>query len=783
MSTGSARRLRVAVAIVAAGALHIPFIANAAEPADGDAAAASDGGAVQDAGTISEVTVSARRRQERAQDVPIPIATLGGDALEATGRFRLESLNESLPSTNIQYNNPRQTSIAVRGLGNNPANDALESSVGVYLDDVYLGRASMANLDLIDVDQVALLRGPQGTLFGKNTTAGVLNITTRAPGREAEHTVEASYGDLRYYQVRGTVSQPITDDLGARLSFARTEQGGFVRDVTTGRDLNGSDRFGGRGQLKWTLGERFSLRLIGDYSQEHSDTGAAVLYSAGPNGGQKYYAAVAAAGARVIYDPNFELTTVDGRQHMDVRQGGGSAEATWQLGEYKLTSITAYRRWWFAPYNDGDGTNLDALRGAGQRVDDNQWTQEIRLASPGDRPLSYVVGAYYFNQHQDNLVYTQYGANAIAIADLGLGTPAFANGRTQTSQLLSTKSGSLFAQLTWRPADAWEFAFGLRDTKERKAVSLDRTSTGSTAFVTNGSFAAYQSPELTRDDNNVSGLLSASYKLDANVLTYVSLSRGAKSGGINPTAPVPGLSLSSLYVAPEIANDAELGIKSTLFNRRLVLNANLFWTDVKDYQSTLLLQPTSNSPFQQILSNIGKVRTRGVETDVTSVPVDGLTLKLATSFNDAYYVSYRNAPCSAEQLAPALAPGQKVCDLSGQRLVGAPQWIVNPSIGYSHPVFAGLIADGQVSYSWRSWFFGSADDSQYARVPAYGLLDARYTLRSGQGGTPWSLTLWSNNLFDKRYVVGGLGVAGRLYNYTETPGLPRTYGATINVSF
>lgn len=764
----------------------VPLIAAALMAAS--AATAADNAATPDPDTdggssqIESVTVSARRREERAEDVPIPIAVLSGASLEQTGRFRLEQLNESLPSTNVQFNNPRQTSIAVRGLGNNPANDALESSVGVYLDNVYLGRASMANLDLIDIDQVALLRGPQGTLFGKNTTAGVLNITTRQPGPNAEHWLEVSQGDFRYYQVRGTWSQPLTDDVSARLSFARTQQGGFVIDPTTGRDLNGSSRIGGRGQLLWKPTDGFSLRLIGDYNEEHSDTGAAVLYSAGPDGGVKYYNAIAAAGANVIYSPDFNVTTANGRQHMDVRQGGGSAEANWQLGEYKVTSISAYRSWWFVPYNDGDGTNLDALTGAGQRVNDNQWTQEIRLASPGDRVLSYVVGLYYFNQHQDNLLYTQYGSDAQAIAALQLGSPAYANGYTQTTQTLSTNSGSVFGQVTWRPADPLEFAFGLRDTKERKAVLLDRTSTGSAAFVSNANFAAYQSPRLTRDDNNVSGLLSASYKFDANVLGYASVAHGAKSGGINPQAPVPGFPLSSLYVKPELANDAELGVKSTLFNRRLTLDANLFWTNVTDYQATQLLQPANGGPFQTILSNIGKVRTRGVESDVAAVPIDGLVLKLSGSYNDAVYASYHDGPCSAEQLAPLLVPGQKVCDLTGQTLVGAPKWIVSPSVSHTHTLFAGITGTAFASYSWRSWFYGSADNSRYAVVPDYGLLNLRYTVQ-GRGGTPWSLSVWSNNVLDKRYVVGGLVAAGRLYNYSETPGFPRTVGATLNVSF
>jgi iron complex outermembrane receptor protein len=781
------------VGVVALGALCHDPTAGAAEASQRDGAATTDTGETADAAlladasdsraSISEVTVSARRRTENAQSVPIPIAALGGDALAQAGEFRLENLNQSLPSTNIQYANPRQASIAVRGLGNNPANDALESSVGVYLDNVYLGRASMANQDLFDIDQIALLRGPQGTLFGKNTTAGVLNITTRQPTFDPQGSLEAAYGNFDSYQVRGTWSEGLwRDELAGRISFSHITQGGFVKDETTGEDLNGSNRSAGRGQLLWKPGGAFSLRLIGDYSEEHSDTGAAVLYSPGPNNGAKYFAAVAAAGATVIYDPNYETTTVDGRQHMDVYQGGGSAEANWKFGDgYQLTSITAYRWWRFKPYNDGDGTNVDAIRAAGQDVNDNQWTQEMRLASPADRPLSYVVGFYYFNQHQANLLHTQFGADGTAIQDLAVGAATFANGYSQTVQYLKTVSAALFGQLTWRPQERWEFALGLRDTQETKDVSLVRSSIGGAAFVNNPNFAAFSSGPLSLDNNTVSALASLSYQFSPTVLGYWSVSRGAKAGGINPSAPVPGLTLNSLYVKPEVALDSELGLKSMLFDRRLIINANLFWTQVKDYQSTLLLQPTVGGSFIQVLSNVGKVRTRGLEADISSVPVDGLTLRLSASYDNAVYLSYDDAPCSAEVLAPAnLPPGKAVCSLTGKQVVGAPTWIANPSVSYSHPLSAELTGTAFASYSWRSNFFGSADDSNFARVSAYGLLDVRYSVGGKWRSTPWEVSAWSNNVLNKRYVLGGITAVGALYNYSEIPGLPRTFGVTVH---
>jgi iron complex outermembrane receptor protein len=400
-----------------------------------------------DAGSdqIESVTVSARRVTENAQAVPIPIAVVSGIALENARQFRLEDLNQRLPSTNVQFGNPRQTSIAVRGLGNNPANDALESSVGIFLDNVYLGRPGMANVDSFDLEQVALLRGPQGTLFGKNTTAGVLNLQTRQPTFQPEYRFETSGGNYGFYQVRGSASGPLYDDaLAGRISVARSRRDGFVQDITDGRELNGFNRDGVRGQLLLKLADTFSLRLIGDYNRESSDCCASALYSPGPNGGAVYLNFIRNIGGVVVVDPNYRTVTLDTRPHMSVNQGSGSAEVNWRIGEYELTAISAYRNWRFIPTNDADGTSVNAVTNSGQGVADEQWSQELRLATQSGRAVHSVVGLYYFYQHQDNLNYTYYGPAAGAY----IGRPFFNNASSTVSQFLGTNSAAVFGQST-----------------------------------------------------------------------------------------------------------------------------------------------------------------------------------------------------------------------------------------------------------------------------------------------------------------------------------------------
>jgi iron complex outermembrane receptor protein len=237
------------------------------------------------------------------------------------------------------------------------------------------------------------------------------------------------------------------------------------------------------------------------------------------------------------------------------------------------------------------------------------------------------------------------------------------------------------------------------------------------------------------------------------------------------------LTVASLYVSPEKANDYELGIKSTLLDQHLLVNLNAFWTDVTDYQATQLEQ-TTPGVFVQTLSNIGGVRTRGVETEVTAKPVDWLAFDLNASYNNAVYTSYSNAPCSVE----SSIAGKTTCDLTGQQVVGAPKWVVNPDISVNHSVGGGLNGYALAGYSWRSSFFGTSDNSEYGLVHAYGLVNLRLGVRGDLGPKKWDFSLWANNALDKRYLVGGLSGA-TFRAYSLFPGTPRFWGATVRVEF
>ncbi|WP_162957742.1 TonB-dependent receptor, partial [Pseudomonas aeruginosa] len=540
---------------------------------------------------LGKVTVTARRREEDSQKVPTPITVLGGETLEAQRISRVQDLQQVLPSVNVAYIHARQSSVAVRGIGNNPASDGLEGSAGIYLDNVYLGRPGMAVFDLLDIEQLELLRGPQGTLFGKNTTAGVLNISTRAPTFTAERTVEVSGGQDGYFQGRGTVSGPLGETLAGRLSAYRTRDDGYIKNIHDDNYLNGGERQGARGQLLFEPNEDFSLRWIADYNEEDSSNGSMVVYG----GAERFWQRAALVGASPLRDPQRRKVNINGRQHVSVHQGGSSLEANWNLaGGYRLTSISAYRYWHFTPAND-EQLNVSAINDTGVEVHDRQFSQEIRLASPTGGAFDYVVGAYAFRQNLGNKTFTSYGP----LADLyllGANLGALNDTYSKANGKIETDSFALFAQGTWHLTERLDFTAGLRGTYEEKNAKVERFAPlggaavgGVGAAVRNGQLGAYDSGDLSQYNFAPSALLSLSYQFSDDLLGYASLSHGEKSGGVNlAVGSAPSAGADSLLVGPERANDAELGLKSTLFDRRLLLNANLFWTGIHGYQATTL---------------------------------------------------------------------------------------------------------------------------------------------------------------------------------------------------
>ncbi|HGM5063197.1 TPA: TonB-dependent receptor [Pseudomonas aeruginosa] len=731
---------------------------------------------------LGKVTVTARRREEDSQKVPTPITVLGGETLEAQRISRVQDLQQVLPSVNVAYIHARQSSVAVRGIGNNPASDGLEGSAGIYLDNVYLGRPGMAVFDLLDIEQLELLRGPQGTLFGKNTTAGVLNISTRAPTFTAERTVEVSGGQDGYFQGRGTVSGPLGETLAGRLSAYRTRDDGYIKNIHDDNYLNGGERQGARGQLLFEPNEDFSLRWIADYNEEDSSNGSMVVYG----GAERFWQRAALVGASPLRDPQRRKVNINGRQHVSVHQGGSSLEANWNLaGGYRLTSISAYRYWHFTPAND-EQLNVSAINDTGVEVHDRQFSQEIRLASPTGGAFDYVVGAYAFRQNLGNKTFTSYGP----LADLyllGANLGALNDTYSKANGKIETDSFALFAQGTWHLTERLDFTAGLRGTYEEKNAKVERFAPlggaavgGVGAAVRNGQLGAYDSGDLSQYNFAPSALLSLSYQFSDDLLGYASLSHGEKSGGVNlAVGSAPSAGADSLLVGPERANDAELGLKSTLFDRRLLLNANLFWTGIHGYQATTLYQAPGSTQLVQVLANAGSVRSRGLEFEATALPLRGLTLNFNGSYNDVTYLSFKDAPCPAEVSTRPGAPSS--CDLTGQRVVGASKWIANLNGEYQWRLDDRFQPYVSASYAYRSAAEGTLDNSDLSKIDGYALVNLAAGLRSDLGDVQLDTSVWLKNAFDKDYYLSAFASING--SYTASVGQPRTLGVSLRYDF
>ena len=757
-------------------------------------APAADAAALDAEESEAAITVTARRREEDAQDVPIALSVLSGDTLDKTGNFTLGQVQQLVPSLQIFSFNPRNTNINIRGLGANVAltNDGLENGVGFYLDNVYYGRPGQSQFDLVDLQQIEVLRGPQGTLFGKNTTAGAINITSREPSFTPEAQGEISLGDYGYHQLRASVSAPIISDRVAfRLSLADTHRDGFLTNLHDGSKAQDYDNFSIRGQLLVKPTDTLSVRLIGDYAhqKQHYVLNIPVTYFGTYDSGatipNNIFVRTSRAGYTLLpADPFAREGDSDSHYQAFMKSYGASGQIDWDLGQVALTSITAYRWWDWDPANDGDSTSLPVTTKAQQANRQRQFSQEVRLGSTGSNVVDWTVGAYYFWQTIRGYGASAYGSVApnwfVPTANPVVADAALNGFETRSYSEPRTKSYALFGQASWNISDALSLTGGLRYTHERKTgayrqwwvggadLSTLSAADAAAATVIRNQFNPRTSYTAGIRDDSISGLATLSWKIAPDALVYGTYSRGSKSGGLNltniPSGAVP-------QVKPETVDSYELGFKSAWLDRTLTLNAAAFWTEVSDYQ-TAITQPNILGTFVQYISNIPKVRSRGIEGDLSYAPTKWISLTASASYIEATYRDYRNAPQAPERSA-TLAPTQ---DLTGVQLGGIPKFTYSLGADVAQPIGGGgTEIYGHADFSHRSSFNTSSSNSRYAQVPGYGLLNARIGIRTDSG--LWDISVWARNLADKQYFQALNPSAFGLV--TGTIGDPRTIGVTL----
>lgn len=759
-------------------------------------------------GGLPDVIVTARRRAEDAQRVPAALSVVGGDLLDQSYTANTQGLTTLIPTLNYSSANPRNTAITIRGLGSSvvavsQANGGLEPGVGFYVDQVYHARPATAAFDFADIEQVEELRGPQGTLFGKNTTAGALNITTRAPSFTREGFAELSYGDYNFVQARGWASGPITDTIAYRISGVSTRRDGVLDNVRTGRAANTIGTQAVRGQLLFKPADTIQMRVIADFTnfqayccgQVYLRTGtslrAANRQFGGPNGLAAQFGY--APPSTNVYD---RKTDIDGPLGVDTNEGGVSAITDWNLGPVTLTSVSAWRFWNWDAENDRDYTGLPVQLSQHIPSRQDQYSQELRLASNGTGPLSYVVGLYGFRQRLTGRPISIYGP---AAARYLIGTTVVTgtapnqvttavpsnlldgygqDGRTDFRSL----SYAAFGEVNYRVFDRLTATVGLRYTQEEKDGYYTTTvsggpSTTNTALI-NARLGVLrpQSYEAHDSDGSLSGRGNVAWQVTDTTMAYASYARGFKSGGINMSGlPLDSNNrpvLATAVVRPERNETYEIGLKNTLFDDRLIYNVDGFYTKVRDFQATVVENSlTQTVQLRGYLSNIPQVTVKGIEADVTALILPGLSARTSFAYSDGKYTDYPAGPCPLEVQTASTTR----CSLTGRRLASLPRFAITAGLDYQRPV-----GDGQVfvhvDTASRSGFNGDPSLSRFTYIRGYNLTNANIGYRFADG---LELIVWARNLLDADYIQNLTIQAGNSGLIVGTPSDPRTVGGTI----
>jgi len=782
-------------------------VATAPAPLPPEAAADTQAAATQEAPVAGDVIVTAQRRQERAQDVPIALSVVSGNELARTGTFNVNRLQQLQPALQFYSSNPRNSAINIRGLGApfGLTNDGIEQGVGFYLDGVYVGRAGASTFDFVDVDRVEVLRGPQGTLYGKNTTAGAINVTTRAPSFTPEARFEASTGNYGYLQIKASGSAPIiADTLAVRLSVSHTGRKGTIRDVATGEDVHRQDNFSVRGQLLWRAASNLDFTLAGDYNLQNPV--CCVQYYARVGATQRplnrQYAALAAAFnyAPPSTNPFDRVTDVDADLNARQKMAGVSLVGNWDIGPATITSVSAWRDWDWKPANDRDFTGLPITTVSANPSHQTQVSQELRLASNGKSRLQYTLGAFYFHQtiHTNGLqvqgsaasrwllnpgASVPVGSSACAPVTANACDPSILNGLTSRNTIdFDNTSFAVFGKLNWEVADRFHIQPGLRlnyDKKSGSYVAVVTTGTGSTVLnADQRSVLAPQSYAPRFSAWNVSGDLTLSYDFTPDVHAYATYARSFKSGGINlsglPLDAANNPILAAATVKPEKVNHFELGLKTQFADRKITFNLAAFWTEINDYQATV-----TNGQLGVIrgyLANAQKVRVRGVEFDSSFRPSDRFSTYVNGAFTDAKYVKFPDAPCPPELSGGSASPAN--CDISGQWLPGISKWAFSFGAEYNVPVASGEVYLGYDG-SYRSKFSSNPSRSIYTDINGYSLSN----FRLGYRHDGFNVFAWVRNAFDQHYFEILTPQSGSTGLIVGQPGDPRTFGATISKKF
>ncbi len=752
----------------------------------------------EETGGIAEIVVTAQKRAENVQDVPIAISTFNGELLDQANISSLQDLQGRTPGLVINSFSPGQPEVAIRGVGTKEDGAGASDSTLVMVDGVYFATRTATNLDIFDLEQVEVLRGPQGTLFGKNAIAGVINYVTRKPTLgEFELKVRQTVGNFGTFDTGAGVNVPIGDTLAARLSFSRRSTDGYLTRLNVGvpalptgiedaDDIGYADRFAWRAAVKWEPSDAttFLLSLDGANDDFGADNREPVG-SAGPLHNclcaSDPMAVNAAIGGNLgkhggVYSYAGQIL---GYSKRDIF--GGMAQLDHDFGFATLTVLGAYRDSTFKNVLDSAGLppspvvdltgahgspnvgllapanvgftfdNVDIVDESGEQV-----TGEVRLTSPSDQRFKWVAGIFASREDIDRT--EAIGFSALSDASLEPSLVA-------SSMFFTGKSVAGYGQASFDITDTLTITGGARYSYEKKEIGARND------VVTSPNVMLLLAPfGLTNGEDswsNFSWRISGQYRPTNDVMIYANVSTGFKSGGFTGTATTATRATTAFD--PEEAINYEFGAKLDLFNRRLRLNTSAFYIDYSDLQVTRFFQPVGSFFGEFITENAGTAEIKGLEVELTAKPVEWLELGGSYSYLDAKYKSFFGTP--------DISGGG---DFSGNRMRQAPENVWSAYVQLSHELPSGAMLTANVSGRHQGKVYTNADNNALDVIKSYTLGDAWVSWRSGD--RKWEVQAWVKNFTDQ---VWGTHVYTQRGNRIAfgTFGPPRQYGLTLTFNY
>ncbi|SEJ66194.1 iron complex outermembrane recepter protein [Sphingobium sp. AP50] len=721
---------------ISAGVAVISLVgaAHAQEAAEG--ATAASGQDAASAGDTGEIVVTATRRAEKLRDIPASIAAFGGEKLQSSGVFDVTQLDRVAAGVQVATAYGGYQRVTVRGIGSNQVMPGGNPSVAVHRDGVYLQANSDFGLGFFDVERIEVLRGPQGTLYGRNATGGAVNVITGSPTDTFQAGGNITFGNYSLVETEGFASGPIAgDELTGRIAFKTRKDDGFVKNVRNGEAYNGSDFAGVRAKLRYQSTSDFLLELGADFNR---DNAVALPYFTRARTNVPLPSET--AGFALPSPPNVDLN-YDNNKRAEI--WGTSARMEIGLGSVELRSLTGYRQYTLDTRLDTDGQPLD-LSNSRTQEKLKQFSQELTLSSVGNGDFKWVAGLFYF--HLDNEGYRT------------LAFPQRGTAQINNIPSLKTDAYAVFGEASYKVMPDLTLTVGGRFSYEKKSI-LQTQSFAGAALV----------EDLSDSWKDFSPKASLIYEINPEVNAYATVSRGFKGGAYN------GYALQGRAVEPERVTNYEFGLKNRFFGGRLTANLSAFYMDYTNLQVSIYQTNPLTGASTAALANAATARIKGVEFDFDATPSEFFGIYGNASYLDAKFKSWPNA------IDPAR--GGATFDVSGNQLPYAPKFSFNLGTTFTLPVGNWGSATLLTEYSYRSRTYFSAFEDNFLSQAAYGLLNMRLSFTDDD--KKWQFAVWGKNITNK------LAINEALENYSAISGqrstlfpiAPRTYGVTVGYKF